>query len=878
MTTNFTATSPTDFNNDIADIDGGPDSAANTAYTIALDGGISIADLTLTLPTGASLEIDGPGFLVISAGDTFSVTGALSLDTPVTGDIQLDDGTLTIAAVTSSGGIQGGGTYTGGITGVTVTDAVVNNGAIATTESVAVHLTGGMVTNNGGATISGADYGAVFDEAGTLVNGGGISGGSDGVYFSSAGTVSNSAAGAVIEGAENGVVVLGAAVITNAGTIESTTSDALFALSGTITNGSAADTTALIQTAGFNAVEMDGAGTIANDGRIVSSDIAGVYLGSGEVDNGLDASSAVIQGAEFGVIVTSGTGTVMNDGSILLSGTPSQSGSQIGVLLQEGGTVVNGATTAAATTTAVIAGIDFGVAILGASGSVSNTGTITGALGVDLEDGGTVVNGPAAGVGTITGTSFGVRVIGSGVTGTVTNAGTITGQVGVDFFDANGAATGTLTDSGIIDSTAGATGTAVLFGDGAERLVLQSGYSITGIVQGGSGAGDVTTLELGAGMDGAFTGVTGGNGAITGQFSFQDVTALAIDSGANWSFGGAESIASLQVGGSATVGGSLDVTTLVDGTGGIQVSANGTLELGSATGDGNTITLATGSTLKLDQAATFGTGQGTAAYAGDTIAGFGLGEFIDLADVNFSTATLQSYDAATGVAQIGDGTHTADLTFAAGTSGLPGALSLHADGNGGTLVESVACYCAGTRIATPTGEVAVEALRIGDAVLTVDGRAEPVRWIGRRAYAGRFLAGRRHLLPIRFAAGSLGEGLPRRDLLVSPSHAMLLDAMLVPAEALCGLPGISQVPGLQEVAYFHIELDRHEAILAEGAASETFLDDDSRMLFHNASDHARLYPDHSLPAVPTWCAPRVMHGYGLEMLRRRLAGRCSDAA
>ena len=877
MTTQFTATSPSDFDNDIADINSGTDSAANTAYTIALDGGISIADLTLTLPTGASLEIDGPGFLVISAGDTLTVTGALSLDTPVTGDIQLDGGTLTIGAVTSSGGIQGGGAFSGGISGVTTTDSVVNNGAVSTTESVGVHLTGGTVTNNGGATISAVDYGVVFDTAGTLVNGGSISGGSDGAYFSSAGSVSNDAAGAVIEGAENGVVVLGAGTVTNGGTIEATSSDAVYVLSGTVTNGSVSDTTALIETSGFNAVEMDGAGTITNDGRIISSDSAGVYLGSGEVDNGLDASGAMIQGAEFGVLVVSGAGTVKNDGSILLSGTPSQSGSEIGVALEEGGTVINGAATATATTSADIAGVDYGVAILGASGSVINTGTITGSLGVDLEAGGTVVNGPAAGVGSITGTLFGVRVIGANVIGSVTNAGTITGQVGVDFFDANGSATGTLTDSGTIESTGGATGTAVRFGDGAERLVLQSGYAITGIVQGGTGVGDVTTLELAGGTVGAFTRVTGGNGAITGQFGFQNVTALVIDSGASWSFGGAESIASLQVGGSATIGGSLDVTSLADDTGNIQLSANGTLELGSAAGHGNTITLTTGSTLKLDQAASFGTGQGTAAYSGDTIAGFGQGKFIDLADVSFSTATVQSYDAATCVLQVGDGTHTADLTFATGTAGLPGALSLHTDGTGGTLVESVACYCAGTRIATPAGEVAVEALQIGDAVLTADGRAEPVRWIGRRAYAGRFLVGRRHLLPIRFAAGSLGEGLPRRDLLVSPSHAMLLDGMLIPAEALCGLPGITRVLGLQQVEYFHVELDRHEAILAEGAASETFVDDDSRMLFHNAAEYSRLYPDLA-PVAPIWCAPRVNHGYGLEVVRRRLTARCNKAA
>ncbi len=434
----------------------------------------------------------------------------------------------------------------------------------------------------------------------------------------------------------------------------------------------------------------------------------------------------------------------------------------------------------------------------------------------------------------------------------------------------------------MIASTAGATGTAVRFGAGAERLVLQSGYAITGIVQGGTAAGDVTTLELGAGTSGGFTGVGGGNGGIAGAFTFQAITALDIDAGASWSFSGTESVASLQVGGTATVGGKLTVATLANDVGGLQVGANATLELGSATGNGNTITLSSGSTLKIDQAALFGTGQATSGYSGDVIAGFVQGEFIDLADINNATAVLQSYNATTHVAQITDGTRTADLTFAAGTLGLPAAFTLQSDGGAGTLLESVACYCTGTLIATPAGEVPVETLGIGDTVLTADGRAVPVRWIGRRSYAGRFLAGRRHLLPIRIAAGALGEGLPRRDLLISPKHAMLLDGMLVPAEVLVNGQGITQVTAMDRVDYVHVELDQHEAILAEGAASETFADDDSRMLFHNAQEYASLYPvlmAGYLPQ-PVWCAPRVEHGHRVERLRRRLAGlgRRQDAA
>ena len=180
----------------------------------------------------------------------------------------------------------------------------------------------------------------------------------------------------------------------------------------------------------------------------------------------------------------------------------------------------------------------------------------------------------------------------------------------------------------------------------------------------------------------------------------------------------------------------------------------------------------------------------------------------------------------------------------------------------------VACYARGTLIATPAGEIAVEDLAIGDPVTTAAGAAEPVRWIGRRSYAGRFLAGRRHLLPIVFRAGSLGSGLPRRDLRVSPAHAMLLDGLLVPASCLVNGTSIVQDAACRRVDYLHIELARHDVILAEGAPSETFLDDDSRGLFHNAGEYRALYPDE--PAAGRYCAPRVESGFALEAIRQRL--------
>ncbi len=182
---------------------------------------------------------------------------------------------------------------------------------------------------------------------------------------------------------------------------------------------------------------------------------------------------------------------------------------------------------------------------------------------------------------------------------------------------------------------------------------------------------------------------------------------------------------------------------------------------------------------------------------------------------------------------------------------------------------SAACYCRGVCVTTEDGERPVEDLAVGDHVITFSGHRRRIRWIGRRSYTGRLLAANPTLRPIRFCAGSLGDGLPRRDLRVSPEHSMFLDGILVPARCLVNGISIVQEHGLGRVDYFHVELDSHDVLLAEGAPSESFLDDNSRGMFHNAGEFAALYPQ--APISGGFCAPKVDEGYELEAIRRRLA-------
>jgi len=191
---------------------------------------------------------------------------------------------------------------------------------------------------------------------------------------------------------------------------------------------------------------------------------------------------------------------------------------------------------------------------------------------------------------------------------------------------------------------------------------------------------------------------------------------------------------------------------------------------------------------------------------------------------------------------------------------------------------TTACYCRGTLILTARGDVPVEELLIGDELITVSGEARPIKWIGRRSYGGRFMIGRKDILPICIKTGALSENIPKRDLWISPHHAMLIDGMLIEGKDLVNGVTIVQAQQASKVEYFHIELETHDVLLAEGAASETFIDDDSRGMFHNAHEFAALYPaDAAGNVFAAYCAPRIDAGAVLDGIRRRINRRAGIA-
>jgi hypothetical protein len=200
------------------------------------------------------------------------------------------------------------------------------------------------------------------------------------------------------------------------------------------------------------------------------------------------------------------------------------------------------------------------------------------------------------------------------------------------------------------------------------------------------------------------------------------------------------------------------------------------------------------------------------------------------------------------------------------------AFTAAADGHGGfTLVDDTQCFSAGTRILTIAGEVPVEELMLGDMVLLHDGAAAPIIFIGRRNLSAVAHSKPETVRPVRIPVGALGEGVPGRDLLVSPDHALFLDGVLVPAKDLIDGVMIRQEKSINRLSYYHVELPRHGILLAEGAAAESFLNVGHRGMFDNADEPvvlqtALMHRERELRSV----APLVTGGPALAAIRAAL--------
>ena len=195
-------------------------------------------------------------------------------------------------------------------------------------------------------------------------------------------------------------------------------------------------------------------------------------------------------------------------------------------------------------------------------------------------------------------------------------------------------------------------------------------------------------------------------------------------------------------------------------------------------------------------------------------------------------------------------------------SGSPQQYAFYAEGGGvypgymtftrvsGSSGAGPICFLKGTFLSASHEYVLINTLKVGDLVRTITDMCK-VRWIGQMAFYrrqdGTF---RDDVYPVRVSAGAFGANQPERDLLLSQAHSVFVDGLLIPIGSLVNGKSILIDRSIDEdrIVYYHIELDNHTAVFAEGLACESLQASEAcRKRFDNYDEYLSLYSDVKKP-------------------------------
>lgn len=359
------------------------------------------------------------------------------------------------------------------------------------------------------------------------------------------------------------------------------------------------------------------------------------------------------------------------------------------------------------------------------------------------------------------------------------------------------------------------------------------------------------------------------------------------------------------------VGGTATINTGVSALSGMTVNVDG----GKATLGNNVLVGAlSGSTINMTNGGTFSNGSGLIGLLNGSTINFGKGggNFIANAGgtlLDLSSTTITGFDAARdfisfenlsatpATYSIANSLGSQSLTvydasgdeiasvnvsgqhFTAGNYSATGVGPLTVSSDGTSLsIEAVGsvCFLPGTLLRTPEGEVAVEDVQIGDTVLTFENGkpvAQPVVWVGsRRADVRPGLPLDEAGWPVRVRQNALADGVPSKDLLITPEHCLYLDGQFVPARMLVNGETIAYDQTIRAYTYYHVETAQHAVIMADGALTESYLDTGNRRAFQQAGTVVRI-PGLARCWADDAAAPLMTARDAVEPLHQRLAQR-----
>ena len=225
-----------------------------------------------------------------------------------------------------------------------------------------------------------------------------------------------------------------------------------------------------------------------------------------------------------------------------------------------------------------------------------------------------------------------------------------------------------------------------------------------------------------------------------------------------------------------------------------------------------------------------------------------------------------------------------EIIFDSAGNGIGFAIS---NTNGGNIVESIdsagniifaddnPCYRRGTAIRTPGGDVPVEFLKEGTTVSLADGTSAPIVWLGHRKVDCASHPDPASVWPVLVREGAFAEGVPARDLYLSPGHSVFMEGVLIQAEKLINGATILQIE-TDSVEYWHVELENHAIILAENLPAESYLDQGNRTAFINGGAFVEAHPDFKPKHWAETCAKLVFEGPEMASAKAAILARAAQ--